>query len=108
MSSGSINEAIVMTQDDRIAEILNADSLKGVGVDFLDLKWRHHNSWEREPSLWIWVILPDNLGEAATRFSTVEPLDWAIRDRLIAGGIELFPYISYITASEWSEVEVPV
>lgn len=57
-----------------------------------------------EEALEVWAILDESEPEDLRRWEHLEPLEAAIREALIEGGVDEFPYVQFVTPSEWQQV----
>lgn len=98
-----------MTQDEVIAKVLDPKALKRLPKSpVADVRWYPHTNWMGEESLMVWVILKESLPDEEIRYATVEPVDRAIRDGLLAAGVKLFPYLRHAKQSELDEIGADV
>lgn len=59
-----------------------------------------------DDALKVWVVLSEDTPEGDWSAEWINPLDRAIRDALLSSGIELFPYIQYVTAAELEQAGI--
>jgi hypothetical protein len=94
-----------MTQDEVIAKVLDPKALKRLPKSpVADVRWYPHTNRMGEPSLMVWVILKESLPDEEINYALVEPVVRAIRDGLLAAGVQLFPYLRYAKQSELDEI----
>lgn len=67
------------------------------------IEWQEYEDWTGEPSLRLLVIFADNTDVDKITGEQLGEMKLAIRDSLIAHGIEKFPYVSTATPEELAE-----
>jgi hypothetical protein len=98
-----------MTQEEVIAKVLDPKALKRLSKSpVADVRWYHYVDSLGEDALQVWVILNESLTDADMRYATVEPVERAIHDGLLAAGVRLFPYIRFAKQSDLDQLGLQV
>ncbi len=97
------------TQDEAIAKVLDPKALRRLpNSPVADVRWYPYVDSMGEEALRVGVILKESLTEKDMISPTVEPIERAIRDGLLAAGEKRFPYINYAKQSELNELGMKV
>ena len=73
-------------------------------VDHVEVS--EYQDWTGEDALKVVVILDESLPrERRASWKTLQPMERAIHQAVLDQGIDLFPYIRYIKASELAQIE---
>lgn len=98
-----------MTQEQVAAKVLNLKALKlPPEARVVNIRWHPYVDHTGEDSLKVYVILDESTTAETHGWDAVKPVDRAIRDSLLAAGVQLFPYLHFVKQSELDAAGVEV